>query len=170
MERTAIKFTQVCGSAFMVICLSGCAIFGGGGSDIQRVKDYSLQTPTDWVKADAEGESDEAYRLPSGSIATVTSSCGRNSRQSPEILTKQLLIGARQIQVSKREKLFINEKGALRSLVNAKLDGVPFNLDIIVVASSPCAFDFSLVSPKPIPDVEREQFVEYAKSLKYGTN
>lgn len=150
---------------------SACALFGGGGTpDLERVKGYALTPPTTWTSVDAEGESDEAYRLSSGAIATVTSSCGRNSKHTPEVLTKQLLIGARHVRVTKREKLVVAGKSALHSTVTAKLEGVPFHLELIVVSSTPCAFDFSLVSPKEISEAERTQFVEYTKSLKYGTN
>jgi hypothetical protein len=176
MKRTAEKTSWLrigvaCAAAVFILGFAGCALFGGGANDsIQRVKGYRLQPPDNWQKTDSHGESDEAYRLPSGAIATATSSCGRNSRQSPEILTKQLLIGARHVQVTRRERIVVNGKNALQSSVTAKLEGVPFNLELIVVSSTPCAFDFSLVSPETIPETERTQFAEYAKSLKYGTN
>ena len=89
---------------------------------------------------------------------------------TPEILTKQLLMGARNIQVEKRQTLLVSGKDALYSSVKATLDGVPFHLEIVVVPYQNCVFDFTLLNQKEIPEGEKRQFFSFVNSLQYGTN
>jgi hypothetical protein len=158
--------------SFFLLSLSqiGCALFGGGSDKLERSKEYAIVTPSEWAPSEGKGESDKAYRLKSGSVVTVTSSCDRGAGNSPVVLTKQLLIGARNVRYEKRQRILVDGKDGLHSTVKATLDGVPFHLEIVVLPTGTCVFDFSLMSPKPITDSEKSQFLEFVKSFHYGTS
>ena len=148
---------------------AACSIFGGA-NELQHAKGYSVVTPTSWQPTESSGESDHSYRLPTGSLAFISSSCNRIEKSTPEILTKQLLIGTRNIRVEKRESLVVNGKESLYSSVEATLDGVLFYLEIVVVPFDSCVFDFTLLKKKNISEHERVEFFSFVKSLHYGTN
>ena len=155
---------------FATVILSGCALFGGGSESLQRAKGYQVIAPKEWVAKNTESESDQAFQTPSGNIATITSSCKRNTNVSLEVLTRHLLLGARHIVTEKKELYKTSAGEGLYSSVKATLDGVEFHLELFVLSKNSCIFDFSLVSPKKISVLEKESFVTFFKSLTYGTN
>jgi len=146
----------------------GCSLFGGGGSGIRRAKWYTVNPPTEWQASDRY-ESDQAYKLPSGSVVTLTSSCDRRT-DSLELLTRHLLIGTRNVVMKKRETFKVSETEGMYSSVSATLEGVPINLELFVLPKDSCVFDFTLLSRETISDNELEQFLSFIKSFSHGKN
>lgn len=153
-----------------IVLIAGCAILGGSGNEISRADDYSLSTPSSWQKKGTDGESDYAYRLPSGNTVTVTSSCNKHKEASLKVLTRELLIGSRNVKIEREESLVILGSEAHYSRVRASSEGVPFLLDIVVLKKRGCVFDFSLMSPKSITPNETKEFLSFVRTLKYATD
>ena len=144
----------------------GCAMFGTSDS-LVRAEDYHVNPPKDWKQRSSE-ESDSAYRLPSGSLATVTSSCTRGAKTTLKVLTRHLLMGTRNVKFLKQEPLTVEGGSALHSSVKATIDKVQFRLELVVFRKSGCVFDFSLLKPKTLSEKDVAQFLAFARSLKYG--
>lgn len=153
--------------ALLVLAVSaGCALFGGS-EKIVRAKGYSVQSPAGWRELD-RAESDRAYRLKSGALATFVGSCNRNSDAPLEVLTRQLLIGMRSVRMQTQTRTSVSGGEGLVSRLKAIEDGVPFNLEVAVVKKLGCVFDFTLVSPKEIPVGEYAEFEGFLRSFRYG--
>lgn len=153
---------------------SGCVIFGGNTaedrvSSLRRSKNYQVEGHPNWKSID-RADSDIAFRLQSANVATVTSSCERDAAQPLELLTKHLLIGARKIQIVKRETMIVNESPGLYSHVRAQLENRPFELHLFVISKGNCVFDFSLVSPSKISDEEVNEFLSFVRSFRYAAD
>lgn len=149
---------------------SHCAFFGGGSNEnLKRALGYKLSVPTEWKNIDKQ-ESDAAYRLPSGVIMEMTSSCTRHHDASLEILTKQLLIGTRNIHIEKQEKISISNGTGLLTELTTSHQGSIVYLSVIVFSERGCVFDFSLLGNRKFSDSERSQFVQLARSLQYAGN
>ena len=132
--RTSLKFL-----IFLPI-ISACALFGGGEESLHRAKNYRITPPKDWHSKETHSESDQAFQLPSGNVATITSSCKRRTDLPLEILTKHLLLGARNVIVEKKERYLVSGSEGLRTSVKAKLEGVPFNLELFVLPKNSFVF------------------------------
>lgn len=159
-SRRAIVF-------FILAAVSaGCAIFGGSDK-LVRAKGYFVSPPAGWRELD-RGESDRAFRLKSGALATFVGSCNRNSDASLEILTRHLLIGMRSIQYQSQTRATYGGGEALVSRLKGTEDGVRFNLEVAVVKKEGCVFDFTLVSPKEIPAAESAEFQAFLRSFRHG--
>ena len=157
---------------FLAIALasSHCALFGGGnGDNLRHASGYKVATPSDW-KSIEKGESDSAYRLPSGAIMELTSSCKQRNSTSLEVLTKQLLMGTRNIRIEKQEKVPISNGSGLLTQLSAQDQGSVVYLDVIVFSERGCVFDFSLVGKTRFSEPEVSQFLQLAKSLQYDGN
>jgi len=152
----------------LCLLLSGCALFGGGGGNLPKAKGYRVQSPARWQEME-KADSDYAYRLPSGNLATLNSSCTRNSQAPLEVLTKHLLFGARNVEYLEREKVDVRGDQGLLSRVSATIEGVPFQLLVFVLPKNGCIFDFSLVSPREIATGDRQEFLAFVKSFQYGS-
>jgi len=153
----------------VLFLLTSCALFSSNDPVSPKARGYDLTVPSGWRETDRE-ESDRAYRLPSGNFATVNSSCTRNADAPLEVLTKHLLFGSRNVKYVEREKIRIAGSDGLFSRVKATVDGVPFHLDVVVLPKEGCVFDFSLMSPKPIPGKDSQEFLSFVKSFTYGKN
>jgi hypothetical protein len=155
---------------FAILFCVGCSLFGGGESKIQRAESYDLSAPAQWKQKSAKGDSDRAYQLPSGNTVSVTSVCDRTKDASLKVLTRQILIGTRNVKVIEEQELLIPEGSGLFTSIKASSEGTPFYLGIAVVKKLDCVFDFSLVSPKPLSQEEQKDFLRFVKSIQYGTH
>ena len=167
--RREINSLRTLIALFVAAIVSGCALFGGGGpedrvSSLKRYKNYTVTAPSTWSSME-KADSDSAYRVRSGAIATLTSSCERDYTEPPELLTKHLLIGARKIQNLSSERFSVEGSEGLYSHIQAHLEGRPFDLHFFVLVKKNCIFDFSLMSPKTINDVEVGEFKVFFRSF-----
>jgi len=168
-----MSFRQVKTFLFFFASLLGCAgcsLFGSGENKIQRADSYDLSTPTDWKQLGSRGDSDRAYQLPSGNTVSITSHCDRNKEASLRVLTRQLLIGSRNIKTLEQHEIVIPSGMGLFTSVEAVSDGSPFFLGLAVVKKMGCVFDFSLVSPKSLKKDEVAEFIKFVKSIQYGNH
>lgn len=148
--------------------LAGCALFGGGGEGSwARSQAYTVTPPAGWRKREPV-DSDKAFQLSSGSIATVTSSCHRHPDASLPLLTKHLLFGTREVNIEKRENLTIDGTEGLLSKLTASMDGSKFHMILVVARKEGCVFDFSLVSPKPLQAGDESEFLSFVRSYRNG--
>ncbi len=153
----------------LLVFAAGCALFGGGGEEsLVRAKGFTASEPTDWQEVDADDESDRAFRLKSGNLVTLTSSCGRAAANSLEVLTRSLLLGTRKVRYLKKERLTIQGEEALHSSIQATLEGKPFRLEVVVLKKNGCVFDFSLMSPHEVGETDQTEFLNFVKSFQYG--
>ena len=155
---------------FAILGCGGCSMLGGGESKIQRAESYDLSAPAQWKQKGAKGDSDRAYQLPSGNTVSVTSVCDRTKEASLKVLTRQILIGTRNVKILEEQELLIPEGSGLFTSIKASSEGTPFYLGIAVVKKLDCVFDFSLVSPKPFNKEEQKDFLRFVKSIQYGTH
>lgn len=156
--------------AVLIACqslLSGCAFLGGGNAPLPKAKGYEIQAPTNW-KEEGREESDKAYRLTSGSIVTINSSCTRNTKVPLEVLTKHLLLGLRNVAVEKQELLEVAGEQGMYSQVRATLEGTLIYSHLFVLPKRNCVFDFSLMNRRPISEKDAEAFLSFVKSFKYN--
>jgi hypothetical protein len=171
MRSISFLSLRVAAEISFLLVISGCALMGGSGnenrvSSLKRSKNYDVTLPTGWEKTE-RADSDSAYQLRSGAIATVTSSCERDAREPLDILMRHLLIGARKINMVRKERLQVDGVEALYSHVRAQLEGRPFDLHLVVLTRAGCVFDFSLVNPKPLSAEEIDQFLGFVKGFRY---
>lgn len=157
-------------------CLLGALLLGmshcgllGGGSNVKRAEGYRVKAPAQWEKTD-RADSDVAYRLQSANVVTVSSTCERHDGAPLDVLTRNLLIGTRDIKFRKKERIKVDGVEGLHSSATAQLDGNPFWFEIFVVTKNRCIFDFTLVSPKKISSKDLGEFITFIKSFRYGSS
>jgi hypothetical protein len=153
----------------LVAALSACALIGGTGDRIRHAKGYSTQPPTSWASQKPQ-DADFVYRLPSDALVTLVSSCGSNNRTPLDVLARQLLFGLRDLNVDERTNRTFGLNEGLYTRAQGSVSGARLNLNLFTTVQNSCVFDFSLISPKPIPEVELSEFFDYIKSLSYGKN
>lgn len=103
--------------------------------------------PATWVKLEVEGTR-LAYRDPATqTILSVNARCGRDADDVPlEALTKHLFIQFTERSIVEQRRFELDGREALRTVLNAKLDGVPRRFRVVVLKKNGCVYDFSEIA------------------------
>ena len=93
-------------------------------------------------------ENDVAWTLPTdGHSIAVNSTCQGYEDAPLPVLTRHLLVGFAEPQLVEQQSVVLDGREALRSRYQAKLDGVPIELLMVVMKKNGCVYDFMYVSP-----------------------
>ncbi|MFP2898138.1 hypothetical protein [Corallococcus sp. 4LFB] len=93
-----------------------------------------------------------------GRVIATNSTCKDHDDPSLQVLTKHLLMGFTERQDLGQRTFTLDGREALRSRYVAKLDGVPIQLELVVVKKDNCVFDFSYVAPVGTADARMADF------------
>ncbi|HEY5960276.1 MAG TPA: hypothetical protein VIV60_27170 [Polyangiaceae bacterium] len=103
--------------------------------------------PATWQRLDVDGER-LAYRDPtSDTIVSVGARCGRDADDVPlSALTQHLFIQFTERSIVDQQRIDLDGREALRTVMNAKLDGVPRRFRVVVLKKDGCVYDFSEIA------------------------
>ena len=100
-----------------------------------------------WKRLNVEEQNDLAwYNKSVNSVIQVNSSCDRALDIPLVALTNHLLIGFTNREYKEQVTVQMAEREALRTLVNAKLDGVPKEMIMQILKKDGCVYDFALIA------------------------
>lgn len=134
----------------LLLALGAC---GGGGSlrdGVYRDAEatYRLDPlPSPWRQVRFAGN-DLAWTDGAGSVIAVNAVCEDHGDPSLEVLTNHLLMGFEDRQILERERMTLDGRGALRTRANARLDGVPVELELTLLKKDGCVYDFVYTAPQ----------------------
>jgi hypothetical protein len=105
---------------------------------------------SDWRLVHQEGAAIGFYSDAVGAVIEANASCRDDADAAPlKALTRQLLIGYTDRQIVEQRTMMLDGREALRTRVEARLDGVPMMLDLVVLKRNGCIFDLSYAAPPP---------------------
>ncbi len=113
--------------------------------------------PAAWQRVHDSGDSVAFHNLGGGTIVSATS-CGDADDVPLDVLTNHLLLGIEGRRERAREPLVLDGRAALRTRLDATLDGVPVALELVVLKKDGCTIDLYLVAPRPTFDARRADF------------
>jgi hypothetical protein len=128
---------------FSLLTASSCAgtSYRAGTYTLDGVRFVLGDLPPEWKKV--YGERGLTWRRADtkGTIITVNVSCRRVGDAPLEVLTNHLLFGLTERNFELRELVPYLGREAERTLVSAKLDGVPVRLSTMVLKRNRCIYD-----------------------------
>jgi hypothetical protein len=102
----------------------------------------------DWRLVHQEGAAVGFYSEAVGGVIEANATCRDDAEAAPlRALTRQLLIGYTDRNIEEQRTVPLAGREALRTRVQAKLDGVPMTLDLYVLKRNGCIFDLSYAAP-----------------------
>lgn len=107
---------------------------------------YRVEAPPKWEFLSFTGN-DLAWGGPEGEVIAVNAECEGHGDPSLAILTNHLLIGFEDRRVMEREELMVTGRGALRTRVQARLDGLPVEMELTVLKKDGCVYDLTYLAP-----------------------
>lgn len=116
--------------------------------------------PPEWVRKKFRYRAILFAHKSIGASIAVDSFCkGSFDDARLEILANQLFYGITDRRRLFQKEIMLDERAALRTAVEGKLDGAPVVLDVVILKMNECVFDFSLASRpdgyrSAVPDFE----------------
>lgn len=135
----------------LAVALGACGrggVLAGGVFTRDRVAYRVVEPPAPGWRRAAFADNDLAWVSPgTGHVIAMNATCVGHEDPPLEVLTTHLLIGFTDRELVDRRRLELDGRGALRSTFRARLDGVPRQLDLVVLKKNGCVHDLTLVSP-----------------------
>ncbi|XXF78407.1 hypothetical protein P2318_01235 [Myxococcaceae bacterium GXIMD 01537] len=93
-----------------------------------------------------------------GRAIAVNATCEGHDDPPLPVLLRHLLMGFTEREEKEQRMMVLDGREALRARYTAKLDGVPVELDLVVLKKDGCVHDFSYVAPVGQADARRADF------------
>jgi len=135
--------------AVVFLVMAGCRTAGfQDGVFAKPGVRYALTPPSEgWKPVAVEGNDLAWFSTSSDHSLAVDSTCSQGEDAPLEVLTNHLLMGFTERQRLSQEKEPLDGRESLHSLYTAKMDGVPVELELVVLKKDGCVYDFVYVSP-----------------------
>jgi hypothetical protein len=116
------------------------------------------ELPAHWHRVWLEGNDLAFSEEGTGRALSVNATCEGHDDPPLPVLTRHLLAGFTERQEVSQQLVPLAGREALRSRYLAKLDGVPVELELVVLKKDNCVFDFSYVAPPGLAGARMADF------------
>ena len=116
------------------------------------------ELPPSWHKVDSK--SDLAFRSNEGGTIYANVDCDPNQDAPLDVLTNHLLFGV-DVKMEQRAEMTLAGRKALRTRIHGEVDGVPVELDTIVMKKNGCVYDLGLAAGPDTFDTHEHAFEEF---------
>ena len=158
-----LKTILALATLFFVGCVS-VSLNSGKTKKAQDLKMKEPQNPFHSIKTD---NADYAWQSDkTGNTIAVLSECNTPTDISLKNLESDSLTALSQIKIVNSEKQTFNNREALQTTADGKVDGVPIRLDLLVFKKNYCNYTLSFVGRKSSFDSEREYFDKFKQSFE----
>ncbi len=148
--------------------LAGCATTGlSGGVFTKPDVQYRIGAPEEksWRPV-AFADNDLAWaRNGSGQLIAANATCQGHEDPPLDVLTTHLLLGFTERQKLSEKLERLDGREALRTVWRARLDGVPVELELVVLKKNGCVHDFTLIAPPDQRMVAKSAFEKVLASF-----
>ncbi len=110
---------------------------------------YRIGAPDEaaWRRVDFSDNDLAWLHRTSGHIISTNATCHDHGDAPLEVLTQHLLFGFTDREQREQETQTIDGREALHSKYVARLDGVPVEIELVVLKKNGCVHDFSYIAP-----------------------
>ncbi len=141
----------------LVVLSSGCRGGLSGDTFTRDGLSYRVVAPQGFRRAGFD-DNDLAWVSNQGHVIGMNATCTGHEDPQLEVLTNHLVIGFTDREWLSKTKFQLDGREAMRSLVRARLDGVPVSLDLVVLKKNGCVHDFTYASPTGLEAAHQADF------------
>ena len=148
--------------------VAGCAASGLQG-DVFQGQGFSFRIappPQGWERVDVSHAS-LAYRdAADGGTVVINGRCGVDGEDVPlEALTQHLFMRFTERQILEQQTFAFDKREALRTVLSAKLDGVPMKFDVWVLKKDGCVYDLGYMAAPQRFERGAAEFERFARGF-----
>jgi hypothetical protein len=106
------------------------------------------ELPSSWKRMRVRAYAIAFHNREYGATIATDAFCGSAYEDLPlATLTSHLLAGVEDYKIESASEFTLDNRGALRTIANGSVDGVPLAFDVVVVKKNKCIIDFMCVAP-----------------------
>ncbi|WP_284663974.1 hypothetical protein [Myxococcus sp. SDU36] len=153
-----LRMTLLC--VLVVMPLTGChrTTFEDSVLTKPAVRYRIGKLPAHWQQVRLEDNDLAFAEEGTGRALSVNATCKGHDDPSLQVLTRHLLAGFTDRREVSEQRIPMDGREALRSRHLAKMDGVPVQLELVVLKKDSCVFDFTYVAP---PGLAEERMADF---------
>jgi len=164
---------------FSIYLLAGC-VFGTSESIgvmsyrhekvyLQNRTFYKVgRLPSGWRRMESKARAISFYNEAYKASITTDAFCGKSFSDRPlDTLAGELTSVLSDRTTVSTQDMMLGGRGAKRFLVLGKMDGVPLQMDAVVVKKNSCNFDFVAVMPPDAPADVKQDFEGFFNGFHY---
>lgn len=167
------------GLLVLILFISTSCIFGPSIKKVMSYRDgWVYMSDKTHYTVGSLPASWERMRVPAYSIAfhnplfrtTIATDafCEKTANDlSLNILTNHLVTGVENFDRVSSKEFWLDERGALRTLVTGTVEGVPLAYDVVVIKKNGCVFDFMCISPLDMRSSVSADFEKFYEGFHY---
>lgn len=151
-----------------VVALGGCRGVLAGQSFTREGLSYRVVVPAgdEWRRVDF-ADNDLAWMSnKSPHVIAINATCTGHEDPPLDVLTNHLVFGFTERETVSRTPFTLDGRDALRTLVHAKLDGVPTSIELVVLKKNGCVHDLTYISPIGAEGTYRKDFEAMVSGFK----
>lgn len=144
----------------LAVSLAGCRRVSFEDSVLTKpaVRYRVGELPAHWHRVWLEGNDLAFSEEGTGRALSINATCEGHDDPPLPVLTRHLLAGFTERQEVSQRLVPMAGREALRSRYLAKMDGVPVQLELVVLKKDNCVFDFAYVAP---PGLAEERMADF---------
>ncbi len=153
--------------ALLALMLAGCGHEGELRGWVWRGERASFRMgplPPSWERVDGDGVQFQERAL--GAVILAHVDCRESSDAPLNVLRNTLLIGFTDRRIVEEQPVTLAGRAALRSRVDARLDGVPVEIDAYVLKKDACVYDLVYAAPPERAAAGRPAFQAFVAGFR----
>jgi hypothetical protein len=160
-------------SLLLAVALLGAGCSATLQGDTVEGKGFAFRVgaiPESWRRLDVSHATLAFRDERDGATVVVNARCGLDGEDVPlESLTKHLFLRFTEREIQDQRVLPFDHREAMRSVVTAKLDGVPMQFDVWVLKKDGCVYDFAYMAAPPRFPRGAEEFDRFVRGFSTVT-
>ena len=132
---------------------------------IERAQNVSYEGPSHFSSFE-QNHLDAAWKNESnGNTISYLSECNSTSDPSHEAIRDGIISGLQDVKVNKQEMIPFNNRKALSSTVSGSVDGVPTDLQILILKKNSCIYVLTYVGLKEKFNDDLDDFNKFVRGF-----
>ncbi|MFA4874536.1 MAG: hypothetical protein WC690_04270 [bacterium] len=164
-----LAISALSGCIFKAQPFKGVISYRQGKVYIRHDKYYTVGVlADDWRALKTRARTISFYNEGLKASISTDAYCGKSvTDRTLDSLSGDIITALEKRQVTNEKNFTLNERGALRQHITGSVDGVPTDVDLVIVRKNYCVFDFYSVAPAGgNPDV-KEAFETFFNGFHY---
>ncbi len=151
----------------LALLLSSCVSVNIKPKAAARSTEYKYQAPdSSFTKLDHD-QTDLAWQnQKNGNTIAVLSECSENRDPSLNDLENEMLQVLSNTKISSTQNLVFEDREALRSVIEGKVDGIPVKVDVLTFKKNSCAYTLTYMGRANGFDKDQVVFERFLKGFK----
>ncbi len=133
----------------------------------QKSREYQFQIPEKPFEKIKNQQTDQAWQNPrTGNTIAVLSECSDDKDPTLESLADETVHALTDHKILKTEGFNFQNRAALRTLVEGEMDGVPVQMDVVVLKKNSCAYTLTYMGRSQGIQKDRVSFEKFLKGFE----